>query len=221
MLHFDEIAQERLIELLDAKAEISLTMRTDEAQAFMLALLSGPDELAVNQWLPELLGDENLFSDSERQEVETLALAMMMDMRRELEKGKLPELWFYHEDNGDVDYFTWCNAYLYALDAAPSDWFAYPHEDEEAFEDLFYPIMALAGVYNADEEAGTPAILEFSDQDLISLQSDLPHVLFDIYQYWRAVVNTPKTIRREGEKVGRNAPCPCGSGKKYKHCCAR
>jgi len=23
---------------------------------------------------------------------------------------------------------------------------------------------------------------------------------------------------REGEKVGRNDPCPCGSGKKYKHC---
>ena len=27
------------------------------------------------------------------------------------------------------------------------------------------------------------------------------------------------TIRREGKKVGRNDPCPCGSGKKYKQCC--
>jgi preprotein translocase subunit SecA len=27
------------------------------------------------------------------------------------------------------------------------------------------------------------------------------------------------TVRRQGEKVGRNAPCPCGSGKKYKKCC--
>ena len=26
-------------------------------------------------------------------------------------------------------------------------------------------------------------------------------------------------VRREGDKVGRNAPCPCGSGKKYKKCC--
>ncbi|MBI4775794.1 MAG: SEC-C domain-containing protein, partial [Deltaproteobacteria bacterium] len=26
---------------------------------------------------------------------------------------------------------------------------------------------------------------------------------------------------RKGEKVGRNAPCPCGSGKKYKKCCGR
>ena len=23
----------------------------------------------------------------------------------------------------------------------------------------------------------------------------------------------------KGRKVGRNEPCPCGSGKKYKHCC--
>ena len=29
---------------------------------------------------------------------------------------------------------------------------------------------------------------------------------------------TPKTIIRDGVKVGRNDPCPCGSGKKYKQC---
>ncbi len=29
------------------------------------------------------------------------------------------------------------------------------------------------------------------------------------------------TLRREGPKVGRNAPCPCGSGKKHKNCCGR
>lgn len=28
-----------------------------------------------------------------------------------------------------------------------------------------------------------------------------------------------KTVKHEGEKVGRNDPCPCGSGKKYKKCC--
>jgi uncharacterized protein YecA (UPF0149 family) len=28
-------------------------------------------------------------------------------------------------------------------------------------------------------------------------------------------------IRRDAPKVGRNDPCPCGSGKKYKKCCGR
>ena len=30
-----------------------------------------------------------------------------------------------------------------------------------------------------------------------------------------------QTVRRDAPKVGRNDPCPCGSGKKYKHCCGR
>ena len=32
---------------------------------------------------------------------------------------------------------------------------------------------------------------------------------------------TPKTIVRSTPKVGRNHPCPCNSGKKYKQCCGR
>jgi len=28
-----------------------------------------------------------------------------------------------------------------------------------------------------------------------------------------------KTVKHEGSKTGRNDPCPCGSGKKYKKCC--
>ena len=31
----------------------------------------------------------------------------------------------------------------------------------------------------------------------------------------------PKTVKRKGQKVGRNDPCPCGSGKKYKKCCGK
>jgi preprotein translocase subunit SecA len=32
------------------------------------------------------------------------------------------------------------------------------------------------------------------------------------------VADQVETIRRDGDKVGRNDPCPCGSGKKYKKC---
>jgi uncharacterized protein YecA (UPF0149 family) len=30
-----------------------------------------------------------------------------------------------------------------------------------------------------------------------------------------------KPIKAEGEEIGRNDPCPCGSGKKYKKCCGK
>lgn len=36
----------------------------------------------------------------------------------------------------------------------------------------------------------------------------------------KAIVARPtKPVVNGGPKIGRNAPCPCGSGKKYKKCC--
>ena len=217
ILTFDEAARSRLMELLDAKSEAHNTMRCDEVQGFMTALLSGPDALNPTNWLPEILGEESLFDAKERTEIERLVMAMAADMRMKLNEKILPDLWFYEDEAGNPDFYTWCNAYLYALDIVPTDWFE--AVDQEEFEDLFYPIMALGGIYD-DEENGE-VILHLNEKELIQLESDLPHVLLDIYWYWQAIINKPQTVRREGEKVGRNNPCPCGSGKKYKACCGK
>ena len=217
ILTFDEAARSRLMELLDAKSEAHNTMRCDEVQGFMMALLSGPDALNPINWLPEILGEESLFDAKERTEIERLVMAMAADMRMKLDEKILPDLWFYEDEAGNPDFYTWCNAYLYALDIVPTDWFE--AVDQEEFEDLFYPIMALGGIYD-DEENGE-VILHLNEKELTQLESDLPHVLLDIYWYWQAIINKPQTVRREGEKVGRNDPCPCGSGKKYKACCGK
>ncbi|WP_114926168.1 YecA family protein [Neisseria subflava] len=217
ILTFDEAARSRLIELLDAKSEAHNTMRCDEVQGFMMALLSGPDALNPTNWLPEILGEESLFDAKERTEIERLVMAMAADMRMKLNEKILPDLWFYEDEAGNPDFYTWCNAYLYALDIVPTDWFE--AVDQEEFEDLFYPIMALGGIY--DEEENGEVILHLNEKELTQLESDLPHVLLDIYWYWQSIINKPQTVRREGEKVGRNDPCPCGSGKKYKACCGK
>jgi len=39
--------------------------------------------------------------------------------------------------------------------------------------------------------------------------------------FYASGVLEQRQIVRIGEKVGRNDPCPCRSGKKYKHCCGR
>jgi SWIM/SEC-C metal-binding protein len=50
----------------------------------------------------------------------------------------------------------------------------------------------------------------------IELAPDQPENIADL----ELLQNPPKTVTVE-EKVGRNAPCPCGSGKKYKKCCGQ
>jgi SEC-C motif-containing protein len=42
-----------------------------------------------------------------------------------------------------------------------------------------------------------------------------------IWFYRRALRNGPAPIKSNAPKTGRNDPCPCGSGKKFKHCCGR
>jgi SEC-C motif-containing protein len=39
--------------------------------------------------------------------------------------------------------------------------------------------------------------------------------------FFRDGREVPHTVRRDAPKVGRNDPCPCGSGKKHKKCCGR
>jgi len=50
----------------------------------------------------------------------------------------------------------------------------------------------------------------------IELEPDKPEDITDL----EILLNPPKTRTAE-KKIGRNEPCPCGSGKKYKNCCGR
>ena len=43
----------------------------------------------------------------------------------------------------------------------------------------------------------------------------------DEWFYVEGNVYAKQPVRRETPKIGRNDPCPCGSGKKYKKCCCK
>ncbi len=61
------------------------------------------------------------------------------------------------------------------------------------------------------------AIFEKNDwKYTIELEPDKPEDISDL----EILSNPPKTVIAE-KKVGRNEPCPCGSGKKYKKCCGK
>lgn len=208
----------RLEGLLSPLADASDTMRLDEVQGFFTAIASGPDQLATEDWLPDVLGQEASF-DSE--EIKTEVIGLLEELyaftKASLAAGKVPDLILYDEEGGtEPDYWPWCNAYLYALDVVETDWFE--AANDEGFEDLLYPIMALGGIF--DEDEGEP-LVTFEDSELEVFKDELPEAVLAVYNYWQAKANAPTTVRREAGKPGRNDPCPCGSGKKYKQCCGK
>jgi len=66
-------------------------------------------------------------------------------------------------------------------------------------------------------------------QNLLSaIQHDVAHTIYHVSIAKQEAPQKPPTPAQAGgkqkvggKKIGRNDPCPCGSGKKYKHCCGR
>jgi preprotein translocase subunit SecA len=55
---------------------------------------------------------------------------------------------------------------------------------------------------------------------LASIQHDVVHTIYHVGLAKEAPQKKKEAVP-VGKKVGRNDPCPCGSGKKYKHCCGK
>ena len=69
-------------------------------------------------------------------------------------------------------------------------------------------------------------VVEFTADYTLKQMHDVHHEVAafkKINGEWKYVAGNiiTTTVKREGEKIGRNDPCPCGSGKKYKKCCGK
>jgi preprotein translocase subunit SecA len=65
---------------------------------------------------------------------------------------------------------------------------------------------------------------DFFQSLIAGIQHDVVHTIYKVNIEKKAapVQRQPQKVAvPAGKKVGRNEPCPCGSGKKYKHCCGR
>jgi SWIM/SEC-C metal-binding protein len=75
---------------------------------------------------------------------------------------------------------------------------------------------AVVRVQTQDRAAEILALCQDNDiQVLVGVEPDKPEDISDVER-----ILAPPTPALAGLKVGRNDPCPCGSGKKFKKCCA-
>jgi SEC-C motif-containing protein len=73
-----------------------------------------------------------------------------------------------------------------------------------------------------EDEEGLVEFKAFFEQDGKPYEHHEKAIFSKTNGEWLYVGSLPmqKTVKYETPKVGRNDPCPCGSGKKYKKCCA-
>jgi uncharacterized protein len=227
---------DRLESLLDDPA-LDDAMRLDEIQGYLCAALSGPQAIPEQQWMSDILGSEAVLQTPAGEEAAGLLRCFAGALESELAAGEPPVLLLYPkegDDNGPSDYLPWCQAYLAGVDAATDDWFEFLGEEDEEEDEIeevreeisylderLFPLMVLTGEAEAAAREHGEEWPENEDRDeLISdCEDDLPQAVTDIFRFWLAKRGTG-TLRRDEPKIGRNDPCPCGSGKKFKQCCA-
>jgi preprotein translocase subunit SecA len=89
----------------------------------------------------------------------------------------------------------------------------YQKEGYEMFQDL-------VGRINS-EAIEKLFMVQLAREPLIKRPEPSPSQQFVLSRGETAEPSKGKTVKREGKKVGRNDPCPCGSGNKYKKCCGK
>jgi uncharacterized protein len=200
-------------------------MRLDEVQGYLCAALTGPVPIPEADWLLEALGSEAGLASEAGLEAASILRILAEDIRIQLADEEPMTLYLYpqsDEDDSPSDYEPWALAYLHGVDTAAEDWFDELTDEEEVewLDERLFPLMVLTGEAAAAAKEHGEAWPEGKELEELNdqAQEDLARAVSEIFLFWNAKRGIG-TVRRDAGKVGRNDPCPCGSGKKFKQCC--
>ena len=196
----------------------------DGVQGLLCAVASAPAPVPMPAWLAGALGEQPAFaSDAERRDIEQLLESFLEDVAAQLNAGEHFDLVLYGDDDSedqDASLASWCEGYLIGVDLADPPW--HERASEEELDEMLMPFVILSGrAREAAFDAGEAWVAPEDERRMVEeARAGLIDVILDNRAYWFEA-SIPDPIRRDAPKVGRNEPCPCGSGKKYKHCHGR
>lgn len=223
-VHMTEQEIDRLEELLSSDAFNGEAMTLDTLQGFLSAVASSPETIPQSVWLAEAIGESPRY-DSPEQEKETIALLLKFydTISSALANGDDFDLILYglEEDAEELDYTAWCDGYIYGSQIGETNWFKAAGEFTDDLGEKMEVFFLLNGLLKEDALKHKQPWLTAKEEEraLDKAQEDMPAVIGDIYRFWKAQRASTNPIQRESDKIGRNDPCPCGSGKKFKQCC--
>lgn len=215
---FPDSDLDRLEQYLNALERADSTMPLDMIQGMLAAVASAPGPIPMQKWLPEALGESHRFaSAAEEEEITGLLARLAEETTRQLNEGEGFDFILYGGEGDDEDLASWAEGYLVGVDLADPPWDE--RADADDLDNMLFPFLALTGdAKEMAQEAGEEWMDEAQEAKLLAqVREGLASHLVDVRRFWFEK-SIPPTVKREGPKVGRNDPCPCGSGKKYKSC---
>ena len=192
-------------------------MDVSELDGMLTAVLSGPVVVEPDRWLVAVWGGEKNIprwkNEREMNRFINLSFKHMNDIAERLSDypDQFEPMFGFNEMDGQ-EYTVveeWCFGYMRGV--ALTDWSTLP---EALKADL--DLLALHG-----SEENFSRLDEMTEEAFHESVAQIRPAALRLYAYWAA--NPQQPVNQQpvinGTKVGRNDPCPCGSGKKFKSCC--
>jgi uncharacterized protein len=214
---FDELDQ---FLLSDATPEECMDIAM--LDGFLTALVVGPNTLTPSLWLPILYGetDEDPMKWGSAEQAQRILGLIMRHMNdiiwqlREAPDDYEPVIYMSEYEGKTIPILDeWCTGFMQGVQLDAAAW--EPLFDAEDAQGVLLPIMLYGTESGWDTLKSKPELAERHDE----FAEALADCVLAIQDYWLPQRKAAMTLRREEPKTGRNEPCPCGSGKKFKKCC--
>ena len=222
---------DRLSDLLHGIPREREGMTIGELDGYVTALIVSPEVILPSEWLPGVWGGEEAFGSlAEAEELVAAVMTHYNRIARELaeDPGSYAPVLEVDPNGGDLLWGPWINDFERAMRLRADAWEAIAFGDDEDAAASVSMILAM----NAWDHGEA----ELSEEDEDEIDELAPTLIPAFVRHLNAWTKSRATSKSAcegfdqkmridpdppvfGRKVGRNEPCPCGSGRKYKRCC--
>jgi uncharacterized protein len=195
------------------------TMLLSELDGFLAGVIVCPEMIMPSEWMPVVWGDDEgpVFDDvKQAQAISDLILGHYNDIIRQLDQGRYRPIFDLDTDE-TILWEIWIEGFVEAMRLRPEAWLAWAHDNDADLQRAWF-VLGRLGELTTNPNDIEPLDI---DEELEDLAPDLipSHVeILHKARLTKASINRPEPSTF-AVKIGRNDPCPCGSGKKFKKCC--
>ena len=204
-------------------------MTLEMLDGLFCALVINPRMAMPSEWLDVIFDTEKAFaSEKEANRIMNLLvrhynrvnyLIQHRPKKNEVTVGNVYiPLVFERDENDDYKFAEqWATGFRTGINYCEEEWdklLLTENDETEEIATILMFVMLLELGHNPDNEEQI-----VSDEQRQEIFLHLPIAVYAVYDYWQEKNKQQRLMTRTKQKVGRNDPCPCGSGKKYKKCC--
>jgi len=229
-MHHTDAELARLEELFLAQPVENEGMLLSEFDGYCAGLIVCPEMIPSSEWLSRIWGEDAAPSFPSLEAYQSALDEVMAHYNRVVRSLSPPSSGFLpvldvDPMSGETLWEFWIEGFEQAMALRPESWEAIVESDDEEAAASISLILVLYQISSGTSELEAAAVEELDDQ-----APNLIPTLVESLNAWTTSRGAPHARRSPpaanvnrtpgtNRKVGRNEPCPCGSGRKYKRCC--